>query len=103
VAAPPEPEAVLKPAAPDPTGPLDVTMVRAAELMLNQQDGGKSLAVGKYMANGGGIDGTVSRMVLYPNGAVLVTVTKRKRIGDVVASDDRYIVLRGDLECEVVV
>jgi hypothetical protein len=76
-------------------------MVRAATLSLNAQDGGKTLVVGKYMANGGNVDGTVSRLQQFPNGTIVATVTKRRRVGETVVSDDRYITLTGDLEGEV--
>jgi hypothetical protein len=76
-------------------------MVRTASLVLDQNDGAKALVVGRSMANGGGVDGTVTRIQLYPSGAVLVTVTKRRRNGEEVTSTDKYIVLRGDFEVEV--
>lgn len=88
-------------AAPDPNAPIDLKMVRSANLILDQNDGGRSLVVGKGMANGGNVDGAVTRMRLFPNGTILVEVTKANRFGSVINKQIKSIVLRGDLEAEV--
>lgn len=86
---------------PDPTQPIDLKMVRTADLTLDHQNGAKALVVGNYTANNGGIDGTVHRIVRYPNGAIVATVRKRKRIGEEVKQSDAYLIVQGTLECEV--
>jgi hypothetical protein len=102
----PSPLAAEKPepptsSSPDPSKPIDLKMVRAATLVLDQQDAAKALVVGRYMANGGGVDGVVTRLQRYPDGLVVATVSKRARIGETVTSADRYLLIQGDLECEV--
>lgn len=84
---------------PDPNGPIELRMCRA-DLVLNHQDNGKALVLGKYVANAGGIDGVVSRLTLYPNGTIIATVSKQRREGDQVLKTDKYIVVRADVECE---
>lgn len=69
-------------------------MVRAATLVLDQNDAAKALVVGRYMANGGSIDGVVTKLTRYQDGTVIATVKPR-------AGADRYIVVQGDLEAEV--
>lgn len=76
-------------------------MVRTADLTLDHQNGAKALVVGNYTANNGGIDGTVHRIVRHPNGTIIATVRKRKRIGEEVTSKDAYLIVQGTLECEV--
>ncbi len=87
---------------PDPSKPIDLKMVRAATLVLDQNDAGKALVIGRAMANGAHVDGEVVRLQLFPNGTVLVTVRKRHRKpGGDITSDDKHIVVRGDFEAEV--
>jgi hypothetical protein len=79
-------------------------MVRAATLTLDQQDAAKALVVGRAMANGGGVDGVVTALTRYPCGAVIATVTKRRPLRAGVEPDpgeSKYILIQGDLECEV--
>jgi hypothetical protein len=87
--------------APDPSKPIELALLRAAKLMLNQQDGSNAIAVGKYMANGGNVDGVVKRMVRYPDGSVVVTVAAPVRLGTPAVAEDKHILVQGDFEGEV--
>lgn len=86
---------------PDLTKRVPLKMVRSAVLILNQQDAGKTLAVGKYMANGGGIDGVVTNLDWYPGCCVIATVRKGAKVNDAAAGSDKYVLIQGDLDCEV--
>lgn len=104
---PPEPPAP-KPKEPnalrglDLSKPIDLTIVRTAELTLNHQSAAKAIVVGGYIANNAGTDGVCVRLQYFAaSQCVVATVRKTGRVGDQIKSTDRHLIIQGDLECEV--
>lgn len=72
--------------------------MRSPHSILNQNNGDKMLAVGRYMANDAGVHGVVEEILRYPNGTVIATV-RRTHSSEPGAMG--YILLQGDLVGEV--
>ena len=86
----------------DLSKPIDLTLVRTAELTLDHQNAAKAIVVGRSIANNANTDGVCVRLQYF--GAfqcVLATIRKQSRTGDKVSSSDRFLIIQGDLECEV--
>ena len=86
----------------DLSKPIDLTLVRTAELTLDHQNAAKAIVVGRSIANNANTDGVCVRLQYYASsGVVVATIRKQSRAGDKVSSSDRFLIIQGDLECEV--